>query len=505
MSDGIVIFAAGNHGNNNFYYPGAYEPVLAVAATTHKDTKASYSNFAPWINISAPGGETLYGDAAGVLSCITEGSYMFAQGTSMAAPHVSGVAALLVSHAARNAYVISRQEVWDLLINNTDDIYDVNPTLIGFLGSGRLNAYKALLAATDLTADVPNPKNTTATPISPFEIELNWLKNDNNHAVMILSNMTNEFGRPEEGTAYQVGELLSEGGEIIYLGNAETFIHTELVAATTYFYRFFSYNENYEYSMGIGSQATTLCYKVEHILEDFEAGIDYCWEQERVAGNSSWRIGKGNSSNNPNHAYEGEYNIYIKADASGNIGNITHLILPPIDMAGFDNVKLRFALHNQTSYGLTDELSIYYRRSASKNWNLWKVYANNQNTWRLDSITLPETVDTEELQICFQSKINGGHGICLDNISVERFIGVGVKEHNLSSKITVYPNPTMGELRITNYELGIMGVEVFDVYGRKLVSQKSPISPETVINISHLAAGIYFLKIGGETVKVVKQ
>ena len=81
----------------------------------------------------------------------------------------------------------------------------------------------------------------------------------------------------------------------------------------------------------------------------------------------------------------------------------------------------------------------------------------------------------------------------------------------------VYPNPTMGELRITNYELGtatplgassaklINNVEIFDVYGRKQkIIINYQLSIVNSINISHLRAGIYLLRIGEKMVKVVK-
>ena len=186
MSEGIVISAAGNNGKHNFYYPGYYEPVLAVAATTNQDRKARYSNYGYWVNISAPGGETNV-VRNGVLSC-TVGSYAFFEGTSMACPHVSGVAALLVSYAARKEHVLSRQDVWDLLVNNTDDIYDVNPSYIGLLGSGRLNAHKALLALknmievsvkeNDLSSKItayPNP-TTGELRIANYELGINKIE-----------------------------------------------------------------------------------------------------------------------------------------------------------------------------------------------------------------------------------------------------------------------------------------------------------------------------------------
>jgi hypothetical protein len=82
---------------------------------------------------------------------------------------------------------------------------------------------------------------------------------------------------------------------------------------------------------------------------------------------------------------------------------------------------------------------------------------------------------------------------------------VGINEQNPISGVSVYPNPTTGELRITNYELRITSLEVFDVYGRALLSHKSPVSSETTLDISHLAAGLYFVKIKTEAGEVVKK
>jgi len=494
MADGIVIFAAGNDNSNAHYYPGYYAPVLTVAATTNTDTRASYSNYGTWVNISAPGGQTYPVSARGVLSC-TVNSYSYYQGTSMACPHVSGAAALLVSRAAREEYLISRQEIWDLLVNNTDDISALNPS--GGLGAGRLNAHKALLDLLDLFSAAPNPNNITASSISYSKIELRWNKNKYDNNVMIIAHTVNEFGTPTEGTSYQVGDVLPEGGDIIYFGDAATFIHSGLNTSTTYFYKFFSYSSDYEYSRGVNRQATTLCKSGLPLFEGFEEGMAYCWEQEKIAGHSLWVHGKGNGGTYPGRAYEGESNIYLKMTNPNQIGDVTRIILPSIDMINFNNVKLSFALHNQSRNGeATDELSIYYRISTSQDWVLWKEYKDNQDSWLLDSIAFPEAVDTEELSICFQGKINGGYGVCLDNISVKGFNVIGIKENDLDNKINIYPNPTTGELRIENGELRIKDVEVFDVYGRKISSHHLITSSSNhLINISHLPAGIYFVKI----------
>ena len=90
---------------------------------------------------------------------------------------------------------------------------------------------------------------------------------------------------------------------------------------------------------------------------------------------------------------------------------------------------------------------------------------------------------------------------------------VGIASTTLSNRIAVYPNPTTGELRITNYELRIKDVEIFDMMGRMvetrlIASLQASLQDDTAsslrLDISHLANGIYFLRIGTQTVKVIK-
>lgn len=99
MKGGIVVFAAGNE-NWAIGHPGDYEPIVAVGAIGPDGRKATYSNYGAWVDICAPGGEFDRFDDPMAMILAPAGKsdeYYYMAGTSMACPHVSGVAALLIS------------------------------------------------------------------------------------------------------------------------------------------------------------------------------------------------------------------------------------------------------------------------------------------------------------------------------------------------------------------------------------------------------------------------
>jgi subtilisin family serine protease len=153
MRGGIVIFAAGNSDSDEQHYPGYYEPTLAVSGVTNQDKKAWYSNFGAWVDVAGPGGETFVNnDPKGVLSTVSGGQYAYFQGTSMACPHVSGIAALIISKFGGPG--LTPQMVRGRLVTLVDDIDAADPDFAGKLGSGRVNAFSALQ---EDDGDAPEP------------------------------------------------------------------------------------------------------------------------------------------------------------------------------------------------------------------------------------------------------------------------------------------------------------------------------------------------------------
>lgn len=132
--------AAGNSNVNQLHYPSAYEDIIAVASTDSQDLKSSFSNFASWVDVSAAGSTIWNTYLHGPPGTPDPWFYANLSGTSMACPQVTGLIALIKG----NAPELNPEEVAAQIIGTTDPIDDLNPSYRGLLGSGRINAFRAL-------------------------------------------------------------------------------------------------------------------------------------------------------------------------------------------------------------------------------------------------------------------------------------------------------------------------------------------------------------------------
>lgn len=163
IDGGLIFYAAGNESESTCHYPGAYRNYVSVTAFSVDKLPAYYTNYGRGCNISAPGGEIVGSERAGILSTlcseISDDDYGYMQGTSMACPHVSGVAALGLSYALKLGKHFTREEFTNMLLTSVGDIDGLlegykNPgtgnymdlsAYRGNMGTGTLDAYRLMM------------------------------------------------------------------------------------------------------------------------------------------------------------------------------------------------------------------------------------------------------------------------------------------------------------------------------------------------------------------------
>ena len=158
MKGGVVIFAAGNENKDFAAYPACYPPAVSVSAMAWNFAKASYSNYADWVTIMAPGGDQdTFGTEGGILSTVPKSKvpsgYAYFQGTSMACPHVSGIAALIASYFGRQGFTNDELKSRLITAHRPFNIDELNPGYKGKLGKGYIDAEAAFETDTKIAPE----------------------------------------------------------------------------------------------------------------------------------------------------------------------------------------------------------------------------------------------------------------------------------------------------------------------------------------------------------------
>ncbi|MFM9836627.1 MAG: choice-of-anchor D domain-containing protein [Cyclobacteriaceae bacterium] len=229
MAGGIVIFAAGNSNSENPAngYPGSYAPVFAVASTDHNDVRSSFSNYGTWVEIAAPG-SNVYSTYP-----VTLGSYAYLSGTSMACPHVSGVAGLIVSKFGGPGFLAS--QVRDRLMASADNIDALNPSFIGKLGAGRLNANNALQINDGIA---PDPITDLAIQVAGMNsITLSWTATGGSGKTGAASFYDLRYSTSAiNATNFSSATRITSSPKPLASGSSESFKVTGLANTTTYYF-----------------------------------------------------------------------------------------------------------------------------------------------------------------------------------------------------------------------------------------------------------------------------
>lgn len=231
LNGGIMFFATGNDGAKGNFYPACYDKVVAVGSMTSDFTIASYSNHGEWVDIVAPGGLLDYGEAYGVLSTLPDNKYGFNEGTSMATPHVTGIAALVVArygNASMPAETIRQQ-----IITSVNDVYKYNPGLEGLHGYGYIDAAKAINMSGSGIA--PQPVESFSAIAAQDNITIEWVipaSEDNNVNYHALYYSTEPFDATSDLSTINKVNIDTK---FLASGDTATYELTGLQSLTTYY------------------------------------------------------------------------------------------------------------------------------------------------------------------------------------------------------------------------------------------------------------------------------
>jgi hypothetical protein len=240
----LFIAAAGNYPKRPWYnndeipnYPANYDldNIIAVLSTDHNDNRSSFSHFgAISVDIGAPGGSGT-GSVEDIYSTKRGNAYQYMAGTSMAAPHVAGAAALVWGHRPN----LSWDEVKSVLMYGADRIGSVSGLAVS---DGRLNVYKALISQ---PGDPPTaPSMLTA--IARFTtVRLRWNDNsDNEQGFKIF----------RKSDLHPYWQMIDRVGP-----NIRSYQDTGLPCNKTFWYKVCAYNGYGNSSFSNVAEAETIC------------------------------------------------------------------------------------------------------------------------------------------------------------------------------------------------------------------------------------------------------
>jgi subtilisin family serine protease len=212
----LFVAAAGNDGINNDLtpmYPASYNVpnIISVAASDQSDQRAAFSNFGSTsVDVAAPGVYIL----STIPAFIAPNGYDFFNGTSMAAPHVSGLGGLLFGYYPH----FNQHQVIATILTTTDLV----PSMIGSIGSaGRINAYRAI-------SSLQTPESFVAHGVSTTSILVAWADMATGETGYVLERRTG-------GGAYS--QIATPPA------NSTSHTDTGLADGTTYFYRLKAVND----------------------------------------------------------------------------------------------------------------------------------------------------------------------------------------------------------------------------------------------------------------------
>ena len=523
MRGGIVIFAAGNE-NRAAAAPATYEKVVAVSSIGPDYRKAYYSNYGEWTDLAAPGGDVqAFGNKGTVLSTLVGGKYGYMQGTSMACPHVSGVAALVLSYFKRSGY--NPEMLRARLENSSKNIDGFNSAYSNKLG-GLVNAMAALAGGSTLppnaVADISvSVKSNVASfqwkvPSDPDDGKASGFNVYVRKSPLTAINVNNP---PSDVTIYS----FSTGD--VAMGSLKTFEIGDLNFETTYYFAVnaFDFSGNFS-SLSTQSTFTTLVNNppvltvidsvnvsmkaYQNVFLNFD-GVDpdqhqVFWKiSNPIAGASLVQLNdrKAQLSLDGTKMNAGVNTVVLKLEdkygafVTQNIHVMVFENQEPQIISQIDNVYFG-GLNKQLALTVSD-----FIRDAD-NEPLKYVFVN----------TAPGVVNVNESRGKFYF-VALAYGLAEITIKASDAMGAEVSQRfkvlvrDDNRKVDIYPNPVRDNVWIRTGSESSVQLQLINTSGAVLIDKSVVVSPfdPVMIDMSKYSAGVYNVKMKIANDEIIRQ
>lgn len=430
----VVVASAGNDNNSSTVYPAAFPNVISVAATTQIDTKASFSGFGSWIDISAPGNL--------IWSLAPTNDFTVKSGTSFSAPLVSATVGLMLSVNPD----LTVDEVRNCLLSAADNIDIFNPDFIGQLGAGRLNVRNALNCVASSGSnfdvwltDVLSPASSSCS--NNFEQQIRVMNTglDTVYSMNIRFQLDNNFAQTESWT----GVLPPGETTVITLSELQAIVGDHSLRITilnslnnTELDSYPADNEIIHPFEIVSSVGINLPF-----TESFESGSFNTnnWFNQNPDTDFGWEIA------NTTGTFPGGKSARLPYFIDFQSGSQDFLTSNTFNLSSYTNIQLSFEYaYQQRTQGLSDTLVVSISSDCGTNWvRVFEGWENNFNSfatkplagvffqpglasdWCTES-TLNSCVDIDlsgfagesGVRIRFEGYNSNGNNIYIDNINL---------------------------------------------------------------------------------------
>lgn len=440
-NDIVMVAAAGNANNSIANYPAAYPGILSVASTNTADVRSGFSSFGSWVDISAPG--------SSIWSLAPGNGYQLKSGTSFAAPLVSGLAALMKSGNPE----LSNTEIESCIESSADLIDAQNLDVFGQMGSGRLNAYQALLCVSNTMSDYNLSLLEVMRP-NRFQCD-SWIEPSlklKNSGTEVITSFTIRYI-----VGAQMPRFYVFSGELLPGDTLELSMDSVFVAPGNHLLRF-SLIENLNAIHPDSYQPDNVLnhyFRVQHPVglglpfsENFESTFFNTsnWVVSNTLGDFSWEIAPGESPAIGNWSARLPYYV----DDNGE-GSRDFLYSPSLDFSGYSSVTLSYHYAYQPRFtGLSDTLIVSASTDCGLSWERLEVRfdgsqpnlstaaplaqffeAISTDVWcnptgqsaTCASVNLSDYAGLSGVLLRFEGYSSKGNNIYIDNINVSGVLG----------------------------------------------------------------------------------